>query len=136
MKTILSILILLLGNALAQAEPVPTALKVGDSIPDVTLRTVDNQEVKLQTLVAEKPTVLVFFRGGLLDRFVLLCSVPKRFRAMPLCTRCRERCAQSTPKNLRKRLIVVMTNESKSAKSKQFSRHPAANSLFVTIPRL
>jgi len=64
MKTILSILILLLGNALAQAEPVPTALKVGDSIPDVTLRTVDNQEVKLQTLVAEKPTVLVFFRGG------------------------------------------------------------------------
>src|SRR5271154_5647154 len=62
MKGILSIL--LLGTALAQAEPVPTALKVGDSIPDVTLRTVDNQEVKLRTLVAEKPTVLVFFRGG------------------------------------------------------------------------
>ena len=62
MKKILSIL--LLGTALAQAEPVPTALKVGDSIPDVTLRTVDNQEVKLRTLVAEKPTVLIFFRGG------------------------------------------------------------------------
>ena len=56
--------ILLLGTMLAQAEPVPTALKVGDSIPDVTLRTVDNQEVKLRTLVAEKPTVLIFFRGG------------------------------------------------------------------------
>ena len=62
MKGILSIL--LLGTALAQAEPVPTALKVGDSIPDVTLRTVDNQELKLRTLVAEKPTVLIFFRGG------------------------------------------------------------------------
>ena len=62
MKGILSIL--LLGAALAQAEPVPTALKVGDSIPDVTLRTVDNQEVKLRTLVAGKPTVLIFFRGG------------------------------------------------------------------------
>src|SRR6202453_2176348 len=62
MKQILSIL--LLCTALARAEPVPTALKVGDSIPDVTLRTVENQEVRLQTLVAEKPTVLVFFRGG------------------------------------------------------------------------
>src|SRR5271168_3187774 len=56
--------ILLLGTALAQAEPVATALKVGDTIPDVTLHTVDNKEVKLRTLVAEKPTVLVFFRGG------------------------------------------------------------------------
>ena len=62
MKQILSIL--LLCTALARAEPVRTALKVGDSIPDVTLRTVDNQEVKLRTLVAEKPSVLVFFRGG------------------------------------------------------------------------
>src|SRR5271156_6297089 len=62
MKGILGIL--LLSTALAQAEPVPTALKVGDSIPAVTLRTVDNQEVKLRTLVAEKPTVLIFFRGG------------------------------------------------------------------------
>ena len=61
-KEILSIF--LVGTALAQADPVPTALKVGDSIPDVTLRTVDNQEVKLRTLVAEKPTVLIFFRGG------------------------------------------------------------------------
>jgi peroxiredoxin len=62
MKKILSIL--LLATALARAEPVLTALKVGDSIPDVTLRTVDNQEVRLRTLVAEKPSVLIFFRGG------------------------------------------------------------------------
>ena len=62
MKQILGIL--LLCTALARAEPVPTALKVGDSIPDVTLRTVYNQKVKLRTLVAEKPSVLIFFRGG------------------------------------------------------------------------
>src|SRR5271170_4661594 len=61
-KRVLSIL--MLGCVLAQAEPVATALKVGDSISDVTLRTVDNQELKLRTLVAEKPTVLIFFRGG------------------------------------------------------------------------
>jgi hypothetical protein len=42
-------------------RPVPTALKVGDSIPDVTLRTVDNQEVKLRTLVAEKATGIIRF---------------------------------------------------------------------------
>jgi hypothetical protein len=29
----------MLGCVLAQADPVVTALKVGDSIPDVTLRT-------------------------------------------------------------------------------------------------
>jgi hypothetical protein len=35
---------------------------VGDSIPDVTLRTVDNnQEVKLRTLVAEKATGIIRF---------------------------------------------------------------------------
>jgi peroxiredoxin len=62
MKRILGFL--LLGTMLVQAEPIPNALKVGDSIPDVTLHTVDNQEVKLRTLVAEKPTVLIFFRGG------------------------------------------------------------------------
>jgi peroxiredoxin len=62
MKKVLGIL--LLGTALVHAAPVPTVLKVGDSIPDVILRTVDNQEVKLRTLVAEKPAVLVFFRGG------------------------------------------------------------------------
>lgn len=39
-------------------------LKQGDSIPDVTVRNADNQELKLKALVAEKPTVLVFYRGG------------------------------------------------------------------------
>ena len=62
MKTILSIL--LLGTVLAQAQTNSTPLKVGDSIPDVTLRTEENKEVSLQKLVSEKPTVLIFYRGG------------------------------------------------------------------------
>lgn len=56
--------ILLLGIALAQAQTNTTALKVGDSIPDVTLRTEDDKEVSLKKLISEKPTVLVFYRGG------------------------------------------------------------------------
>jgi len=62
MKTILSIL--LLGAALAHAETNSTPLKVGDSIPDVKLRTEDDKEVSLRKLVSEKPTVLIFYRGG------------------------------------------------------------------------
>ena len=62
MKTILSIL--LLGAALAHAETNATPLKVGDSIPDVKLRTEDDKEVSLRKLVSEKPTVLIFYRGG------------------------------------------------------------------------
>lgn len=62
MKTIFSIL--LLGAALAHAETNATPLKVGDSIPDVKLRTEDDKEVSLRKLVSEKPTVLIFYRGG------------------------------------------------------------------------
>ena len=61
MKRIQLTLALLVGTAmLAHAAP----LKKGDAIPDVTLRTEDNTSVKLQKLVAEKPTVLIFYRGG------------------------------------------------------------------------
>ena len=55
---------LLAGTLLARAETIPSALKVGDSIPDVTLRTVEDKEVRLRKLVADKPAVLVFYRGG------------------------------------------------------------------------
>jgi peroxiredoxin len=61
-KHILSILVL--GTVLAQAQTNSTPLKVGDLIPDVTLRTEDDKEVSLRKLVAEKPTVLIFYRGG------------------------------------------------------------------------
>ena len=62
MKTI--ICLLLLSTLLSRAETIPSALKVGDLIPDVTLRTVEGTEVSLRKLVAEKPAVLVFYRGG------------------------------------------------------------------------
>src|SRR5260370_32668038 len=55
---------LLLGPALAQAQTNSTPLKAGDSIPDVTLRTEEDKEVSLRKLVSEKPTVLIFYRGG------------------------------------------------------------------------
>ena len=61
-KIILSIL--LLGAAMAQAEIKSAPLKVGDKIPDVTLRTDEDHEVGLRKLVAAKPTVLIFYRGG------------------------------------------------------------------------
>jgi peroxiredoxin len=54
----------LLGTMLAQAQTNSTPLKVGDAIPDVTVRTEENQVVSLKKLVAEKPTVLIFYRGG------------------------------------------------------------------------
>jgi peroxiredoxin len=54
----------LLGSVLAQAQTNSTPLRVGDSIPDVTLRTEDGKEVNLRKLVSEKPSVLIFYRGG------------------------------------------------------------------------
>lgn len=61
-KSILSVL--LLGTLLAQAQSNTTRLKTGDAIPDVKLRSEDNAEVSLRKLVSEKPTVLIFYRGG------------------------------------------------------------------------
>lgn len=54
----------LIGIALAQAQINTTALKVGEAIPDVKLRTEDDKEVSLRRLVSEKPTILIFYRGG------------------------------------------------------------------------
>lgn len=56
--------ILLLGTVLAQAQTNSTPPKIGDAVPDVTLRTEDDKEVSLRRLVSEKPTVLIFYRGG------------------------------------------------------------------------
>jgi peroxiredoxin len=56
--------LLFAGTLLAAAQSNSAPLKEGDSIPDVKLRTDDNREVSLRKLVAEKPTVLIFYRGG------------------------------------------------------------------------
>jgi peroxiredoxin len=54
----------LLGAIVAHAESKTAPLKVGDSIPDVTLRTEADKAVTLRSLTAKQPTVLIFYRGG------------------------------------------------------------------------
>ncbi len=39
-------------------------LLIGAQAPDVTVRDIESNKVELHTLLAEKPTVLVFYRGG------------------------------------------------------------------------
>lgn len=39
-------------------------LLVGSPIPSVQLRNDSGQEVDLQKVVAEKPSILIFYRGG------------------------------------------------------------------------
>ncbi len=39
-------------------------LGVGDSVPDGTLTTLGGKKVSLQSLVSQKPSVLIFYRGG------------------------------------------------------------------------
>ena len=63
MKTLLLTCFLLLTTLLF-AQPSPKPLEVGDSIPDVKLRTEENEQVSLRKLLSEKPTVLIFYRGG------------------------------------------------------------------------
>jgi peroxiredoxin len=56
--------LLFAGTLLTAAQSNSAPLKEADSIPDVKLRTETGQEVSLRKLVAEKPTVLIFYRGG------------------------------------------------------------------------
>lgn len=58
-------------SALAAAEkPLPQSpqdvhpLAVGDSVPNGTLTTLTGKTVDLKTLVAQKPSILIFYRGG------------------------------------------------------------------------
>jgi hypothetical protein len=55
---------LLLGVALAKAQTTTTPIKVGEMVPDVVVRTEDDQEAKLRKLASGKVTVLIFYRGG------------------------------------------------------------------------
>jgi peroxiredoxin len=62
--TYLVLSVLLGGLIVTNAQTNATPVKKGDVIPDVAVRNEDNQEVKLRQLVAAKPTVLIFYRGG------------------------------------------------------------------------
>ncbi len=47
----------------SSAEEICPVLE-GMKIPDETVKTVDGSEVSLNDVVAKKPTVLIFYRGG------------------------------------------------------------------------
>ena len=70
MKKIFSIALLAIVSLVnAQNELPKTAtdispLLIGEKIPDVILKSVDNQDVNLASLFNNKKTVLVFYRGG------------------------------------------------------------------------
>ena len=48
----------------ADAPEAAKPLQKGATIPDVTLQTVEGEDVKLREVVAEKPAALIFYRGG------------------------------------------------------------------------
>jgi peroxiredoxin len=58
------ILLTTLTAAFALTATAAEPLKKGDAIPDVAVRNADNQSLALRQLAAEKPTVLIFYRGG------------------------------------------------------------------------
>jgi peroxiredoxin len=58
------LLLLALATGLATTAAEPKPLKIGDKIPDVTLRSEEDREVKLREVVAARKTVLIFYRGG------------------------------------------------------------------------
>ena len=69
-RTILWVMLALSIPALVQAESVAPAanqvqpLLVGSAIPVVTLQSIDGEEKNLRDIVSEKPTILIFYRGG------------------------------------------------------------------------
>ena len=56
------------GSAMADAHPTSAAeiqpLLIGAQAPDVTLRDAGGEAVELPALLGEKPTILIFYRGG------------------------------------------------------------------------
>lgn len=54
----------------ASAQRIPLSpqdvhpLAVGDKVPDGTLVTLEGKKIQLWALVAQKPTILIFYRGG------------------------------------------------------------------------
>lgn len=41
-----------------------TPLLIGSQIPDVSLKNIDGETVHLRKMVSQKPTILIFYRGG------------------------------------------------------------------------
>lgn len=58
------IFVLLLFPLIISAQVDVCALNIGNEVPEATLLDQDGQEQNLQELMKDKPTVLLFFRGG------------------------------------------------------------------------
>jgi peroxiredoxin len=56
--------LLLLSTFVAAAGTPAKPLQRGEAIPDVVLRSDTDEELRLRKLAAEKPAVLIFYRGG------------------------------------------------------------------------
>lgn len=48
----------------AQEAAEVTPVLTGTTIPDISLKSIEGESLQLRQLVAEKPTVLIFYRGG------------------------------------------------------------------------
>ncbi len=67
MKTLLLLFSLLSSLTFAQIPQQPTdisPLLIGESLPEATLLNPNNQEIILKDIIKEKPTVIMFYRGG------------------------------------------------------------------------
>jgi thiol-disulfide isomerase/thioredoxin len=71
MKSLFVLSVLLVGfvaaTPLSDVPEKPEGVKpllIGQTIPDITLATVEGGTVSLRAEVAKKPTILVFYRGG------------------------------------------------------------------------
>ncbi|TSA28867.1 MAG: AhpC/TSA family protein [Bacteroidetes bacterium] len=66
--TILSILLIFLSlQGFSQLPKNPEdvkPLKVGEAVPAITLKSISESAISLKNLLREKPTVLIFYRGG------------------------------------------------------------------------
>lgn len=69
--TVFSLLFLtfLLSVPLKAQDAAPSAdqvtpLLIGSRIPDVTLKTIDGEDIRLRDAVSEQPAILIFYRGG------------------------------------------------------------------------
>lgn len=70
MKKVLCVALLAIGSLVNAQNDLPQTateifpLLIGEKIPNVTLKSVDNSDLSLTTLLNKKRTILVFYRGG------------------------------------------------------------------------
>ena len=65
MKLLLSIFILTISNLLiAQNASEVCTLNIGSEVPSAIIKSIDGKEIDIKSISSEKPTIIVFYRGG------------------------------------------------------------------------